>query len=447
MTGPNQLPARVLPEFTALLNGIEDPAVLLSTDYRILAANQAYRDHYGRDLPLHDRHCYEVSHGYVVPCDQAGESCPLKNSLASGQPQRVLHLHYSPAGEEHVDVSLMPIRDAEGSIVYLLGKMRVAATASSRPAAEGLVGRSRVFNRMLELVQRVAPSGTAVLLLGESGTGKELVARAIHAASPRARGPFVPVECSGLSETLFESELFGHEKGAFTGAHTRKPGLVEAARGGTLFLDEVGDVPLSQQVKLLRLLETGTFRRVGGVEPLQADFRLVLATHRDLEHMVRDGAFRQDLYYRINAFPIALPPLRARGEDLPLLIDTLLQRLAPQRPLRLAAETLDLLRRHAFPGNIRELRNILERAILLADGEVILPEHLPDACRAGGAAPPASQDDEIVTLEENERRYLLRVLAAHPEDRESLAQRLGISRRTLYRKLRQLQRGEAEADG
>jgi transcriptional regulator with PAS, ATPase and Fis domain len=447
MTGSNQLPSRVLPEFTALLNGIEDPAVLLSPDYHILAANQAYRDHYGRDMPLHNRHCYEVSHGYAVPCDQAGESCPLKNSLASGQPQRVLHLHYTPAGEEHVDVSLMPIRDADGKIVYLLEKMRQTATASSRPAAEGLVGRSRVFNQMLELVQRVAPSDTTVLLLGESGTGKELVARAVHNESPRARGPFVPVECSGLSETLFESELFGHEKGSFTGAHTRKIGLIESARGGTLFLDEVGDIPLSQQVKLLRLLETGTFRRVGGVEPLQTDFRLVLATHRDLEVMVRDGVFRQDLYYRVNAFPIELPPLRARGDDLRLLIDSMLARLAPQRKLSVDPETLRLLHGYAFPGNIRELRNILERAILLADGEVILPEHLPKACRAGAAEATAHDSDEIVTLEEHERRYLLRVLATHPDDRESLAKRLGLSRRTLFRKLQALQLGSNSVNG
>ncbi|MEJ2345342.1 MAG: sigma 54-interacting transcriptional regulator [Gammaproteobacteria bacterium] len=445
MTDRHPLPSRVVPEVTSLLNGIEGPAVLLSPDYRILAANQAYREHYGDDMPLHNRHCYEVSHGYSVPCDQAGESCPLKNCLMSGQPQRVLHLHYQPDGEEHVDVSLMPIRDADGRIIYLLEKMRQTATASSRPTAEGLVGRSRVFNHMLELVQRVAASDTTVLLLGESGTGKELVAHAIHKASPRARGPFVPVECSGLSETLFESELFGHERGAFTGAQSRKRGLIEAAFGGTLFLDEVGDIPLSQQVKLLRLLETGTFRRVGSVEPLQADFRLVLATHRNLEQLVRAGSFRQDLYYRISAFPIDLPPLRERGDDLRLLIETLLARLAPQRTLRVDPKALRLLSAYAFPGNIRELRNILERAALLADGEVILPEHLPKQCQAGGGAVPQA-DNEIVTLEENERRYLLRVLAAHPGDRETLAKQLGLSRRTLFRKLQNLQQGSASAN-
>ena len=437
-------PEQVLPEIAALLDGIEEAAVLLTPDYRIVAANQAYRDHHHRQSgSLHNRHCYEVMHGYKVPCDQAGESCPLKNSLSSGQPQRVLHLHYLPEGEEHVDVSMLPIRNADGEIIYLLEKMRQTTTASSRPAAEGLVGRSRVFNQMLELVNRVAPSETAVLLLGESGTGKELVARAIHNASSHAHNIFVPVECSGLTETLFESELFGHEKGSFTGAHSRKKGLIEVARGGTLFLDEVGDIPLSQQVKLLRLLETGTFRRVGGVEPLQADFRLIMATHRDLQEMVRRGTFRQDLFYRINIFPIELPALRKRGEDLELLIDSMLQRLSPQREMRVDSETFKLLRRYAFPGNIRELRNILERAILLADGDKILPEHLPEVCQRDVRQPLFTDDDEIISLEENERRYLLRVLASYPEDRESLAKRLGLSKRTLYRKLQALQQDES----
>ncbi|HEY9198888.1 MAG TPA: sigma-54-dependent Fis family transcriptional regulator [Gammaproteobacteria bacterium] len=426
-----------LPEVTTLLDGIEDPAVLLGLDYRIIAANRAYRDHYGDGRPLQQRHCYEISHHYALPCDQVGENCPLKNCLASGQPQRVLHLHHTHEGEEHVDVALTPIRDEHGTILYFLEKMRPAAGASSRPAAQGLVGRSAAFNRMLELVQRVAHSDVPVLLLGESGTGKELVANAIHNGSARAKRPFVPVDCSGLTETLFESELFGHEKGAFTGAHSRKLGLVESAQGGTLFLDEVGDIPLSQQVKLLRLLETGTYRRVGSAETQIADFRLILATHRDLKGLVDRGEFRPDLFYRISAFPIPLPPLRERREDLPLLIESLLQRIAPQRELSLQPEALACLQRHDFPGNIRELRNRLERAALLADGDRILPEHLSDDC----ARPSAAGDDmpgELLPLEEMERRYLTRVVATYNGDRRALAEKLGISERTLYRKLQQL---------
>jgi transcriptional regulator with GAF, ATPase, and Fis domain len=196
---------------------------------------------------------------------------------------------------------------------------------------------------MLDMISRVAPSDAAVLLQGESGTGKELAAKAIHDASRRAEGPFVVLDCSGLPETLFESELFGHEKGAFTGAMARKAGLVEAAAGGTLFLDEVGDIPLPMQVKLLRLLETGAYRRVGGTESLHATFRLVSATHRPLRQMTEDGSFRQDLYFRLNTFPIELPPLRERQEDIPLLAEALLQRVAAGRNLRIPPATMTLL--------------------------------------------------------------------------------------------------------
>ena len=432
--------SRSLAELTSLLGAIEEPAVLLSPDYQILAANPAYRDTYGGEMPIHNRSCYEVSHHYDAPCDLSGEVCPLKNCLSSGQPQRVLHLHHTPFGEEHVDVHLLPIRDEQGEIIYLLEKMLKTRSASSTPVAEGLVGRSPRFNRMLELIHRAAPSETTVLLQGESGTGKELVARAIHQASGRSEGPFVAVECSGLTESLFESELFGHEKGAFTGAHSRKIGLVESARGGTLFLDEVGDIPLNLQVKLLRLLETGTFRRVGSVDSIEADFRLVLATHHALQAMVEQKQFRQDLYYRISVFPIILPALRERGDDLNLLVDTLLKRIAPDREWQLSEDALTCLRSHPFPGNIRELRNVLERATLLADGDCIQPQHLPEPIQqAVESRHDASPKRPIETLDEVEKRYLNEISQkfAH-RDRRWLAQQLGLSERTLYRKLRQL---------
>jgi transcriptional regulator with PAS, ATPase and Fis domain len=271
-------------------------------------------------------------------------------------------------------------------------------------------------------------------LLGESGTGKELVAQAIHQQSGREHGPFVVVECSGLTETLFESELFGYEKGAFTGASQRKIGLVESASGGTLFLDEVGDIPLSLQVKLLRLLETGTFRRVGGVETLRADFRLIAATHRDLKVMVERGSFRRDLYYRLSVFPIHLPALRERREDIALLAETLLTRLAPGRAYTLSAAARARLQAYDYPGNIRELRNILERAMLMADGDTLQPEHLPPEL-AGEAQVGMPDEEAIVPLETAELRYLQWALARHGSDRKSLAEQLGISERTLYRKL------------
>jgi DNA-binding NtrC family response regulator len=430
---------RTTAQITGVLDVIGAPAVAITTDYHILTANQAYRDCYGDGSPLLDRTCYAVSHRYAVPCDRAGESCPLADCLSSGRKQRVLHLHHTPRGEEHVDVETFPVRNEEGEVSYVIEVMREIKSASSHANAYNMVGRSRAFNQMLELVNRVAPSETAVLLLGDSGTGKELVARAIHDISPRSDKPFVVVECSGLTEALFESELFGHERGAFTGAHARKIGLVEAADGGTLFLDEVGDVPLGLQVKLLRLLETGTYRRVGSIEPLQADFRLVTATHRDIETMVAEGGFRRDLFYRISTFPIALPALSKRTEDLPLLIESLLSRLSPVRNYTIAPATLACLQRYAFPGNIRELRNILERATLLCDDNVILPQHLPAGVRdAGTAAADEHLPDngDILPLVEIERRYLAQVISKFDGDRDSLADKLGVSKRTLFRKLR-----------
>ncbi|KPV41218.1 Fis family transcriptional regulator [Thiohalorhabdus denitrificans] len=438
-------PARsASPEPADLLNAFRQPAILLDRHYRIVAANPAYQGIYGEGEPLAQRHCYEVSHGYSRPCDETGEECPLKSSLERDAPSRVLHIHHTPAGKEHVDVEVHPLRNGSGEVTHFLEVLHQARTASPREDGPGLVGRSPAFNHMVELVERVAPAETAVLLLGESGTGKELVAKAVHEGSRRSGGPFVPVECSGLTESLFESELFGHVKGAFTGAHHQKTGLVEAAHQGTLFLDEVGDIPLSMQVKLLRLLETRTFRPVGGVEPRKTDFRLVCATHRNLEEMVAEGSFRADLFYRLSPFPIPLPPLRERPEDIPLLADALLRRMEQGRGHTLSETAVSCLQAYAFPGNVRELRNLLERATILADGAALLPEHFPGVCGRGlpgGRGEPWPH--EILPLDEVEHRYLRWALARAGNDRKELAARLGISERTLYRKLRAARRGEA----
>jgi transcriptional regulator with PAS, ATPase and Fis domain len=232
--------------------------------------------------------------------------------------------------------------------------------------------------------------------------------------------------------------LFGYEKGAFTGATHRKQGLIEAANGGTLFLDEIGDLPLALQVKLLRLLETGTYRRVGSVEVLPANFRLISATHRDLATMVKTETFRRDLYFRINTFPIHTPSLRERAPDLALLAESLLSRVAPGRALHLSAKASSLLADMPFEGNIRELRNLLERASLLADGDEIEPRHLLDIeseAEASAVTQPLEASNTWLTLKENERRYLTWALAAHQGDRPALAHRLGVSERTLFRKL------------
>jgi two-component system response regulator HydG len=314
----------VLPELVSYLEGLPEPHILFDRQYRIVAANAAYRQQFSPQASVVGRTCYEVSHHFSVPCDQAGESCPLARARESAQRERVLHLHHTPQGEAYVNIELVPLRDGAGELAWFIEKMEPLRVAQGEPIAHGLIGRSPAFQQMLELVARVGPSEASVLLLGESGTGKELLARAVHEASPRAHAPLVVVECASLSEALFESELFGHDRGAFTGANTAKAGLAEAASGGTLFLDEVGDIPLSMQVKLLRLLESGTYRRVGSTELRRTDVRVVSATHRDLQAMVAQGRFRQDLYYRLSTFPIRLPALRERRSDIGLLAKALL---------------------------------------------------------------------------------------------------------------------------
>ncbi|MCB1887799.1 MAG: sigma-54-dependent Fis family transcriptional regulator [Rhodocyclaceae bacterium] len=419
-------------ELLSYLESLPDPHVVFDRDYRIRAANAAYLSQHAGAAPVVGRRCFEVSHHYRVPCDQAGESCPLARALDSGRRERVMHLHHTPRGEAYVDIRLSPVRDGAGEIRFFVERIAALPARPSGEAGHGMIGRAEVFRAMLSLVSRVAPSEVAVLLQGESGSGKEVVAHAIHAASRRADKPFVVVDCSGLPETLIESELFGHERGAFTGANARRAGLVEAARGGTLFLDELGDIPLAVQVKLLRLLEAGAYRRLGGSDLLPADVRVISATHRPLREMVADGRFRQDLYYRINAFPITVPPLRERREDIAELAALFLRRLAAERPLSLAPAALAALERHPFPGNIRELRNVLERAALLCDGTRIEPMHLPEELARGVSDIPC----QGAPLAEAEGAALARLLAAHAGSRKALAAQLGVSERTLYRKLK-----------
>lgn len=422
-----------VPERLPVLPQTDRPAILLSPDYVILDANEAYEAHYGKTVEIGRARCHEVSHGYRTPCDQNGERCPLKQSLDSKKKTRVFHVHDGPHGPEHVDVELTPVVGEDGSIRAFVEVIQPISEASANVSGT-FVGRSPAFQQLVELVRRAAPSDVSVLLLGESGTGKELAARAIHAASAQREGPFVPVECSGLTETLFESELFGHTKGAFTGAHRDRAGLVEAASSGTLFLDEVGDIPPALQVKLLRLLESGMYRRVGETEPRRADFRLVLATSQNLGQMVEEGTFRKDLYYRINTFPIDLPPLRDRAEDVPLIAQALLRETGKRLTARAAAH----LSAHTFPGNVRELKNLLERATLLTDDDEIDVDQLPELTEI---TPPGLPNgawpwgDAIIPLAEVERRYVTWSAKRFEGNRRGLAQALGVSERTLYRKL------------
>jgi DNA-binding NtrC family response regulator len=297
--------------------------------------------------------------------------------------------------------------------------------------APAIVGRHPRLRAALRLLERVAPTETTVLLTGESGTGKELFARALHALSARRRGPAVAVNCAAIPETLLENELFGHEKGAFTSAERRQPGRFELAAGGTLLLDEIGEIPLAIQGKVLRVLEEHTFERVGGGRTLHADLRLVAATNRDLQRMVEEGRFRGDLYFRLAVFPIELPPLRERASDVPLLARHLLAGIARRHQLpvpRLAEGTAELLGSQPWPGNVRELANVLERALILADGPELRPADLQALLGAPAAVPPASG---------GERDRLRRALVEVEGDKRRAAGLLGISYRALLRKVKE----------
>ncbi|NUQ22228.1 MAG: sigma-54-dependent Fis family transcriptional regulator [Gemmatimonadaceae bacterium] len=288
---------------------------------------------------------------------------------------------------------------------------------------------------VLQMVERVAKSDASVLITGESGTGKELVAKAVHRLSNRADAPLVDINCAAIAENLMESELFGHEKGAFTGALARKTGLFEMAAGGTLFMDEIGELDPKLQGKLLRALETGTFFRVGGTQKVEVNVRIIAATNKDLGRMVQDGQFRQDLLYRINTLGITLPPLRDRTVDIPLIAGHFLRRYGGANPPKLSEEAVAELQEYSWPGNVRELRNVIERAVLLANGGVIYARDLPLAPPTNGDGERAAGSD--LTLEELERRHIEAILHQSNWHQGRAASVLGISSKTLYRKIRE----------
>jgi DNA-binding NtrC family response regulator len=298
-----------------------------------------------------------------------------------------------------------------------------------------LIGSSPAMRKVTALIDKVAPTDATVLVRGASGTGKEVVARALHEGGPRREHPLVTINCAALQETLLESELFGHEKGSFTGATATKPGLVEVADGGTLFIDEIGEMAAGLQAKLLRVLEGGCFRRVGGTQELAADVRVVAATNRALEDELKAGRFREDLYYRLNVVTIRLPPLRDRPEDVPELVEYFLttRQLGPVR-YQVHPEALEALRRYDWPGNVRELANVLERAQILAEDHLITTDDLPENVAATPAA-AREEDSDPQRLAEAQRRHVLAVLAREKGNKVHAARALGISRRALYRLL------------
>ena len=308
-----------------------------------------------------------------------------------------------------------------------------------------IVGKSTVMRQLFNQLTRITESDASILLTGESGTGKELVARNIHKASPRKRGPFVPINCGALPETLIESELFGHVKGAFTDAKTSRKGLFLEADGGTLFLDEIGELPPLMQVKLLRALEERKVRPIGGDQEIPFDVRVISATNRDLESAMEENTFREDLYYRINVIQLNLPPLRNRGMDIIELAQLFLKEFAEKanKPIKgIAQNAAAKLLAYTWPGNVRQLRNVIERAVALAQFDTITLDDLPETIRDfrdDRLTISGSDPDELTTLEDVERRYILHVLKAVNNNKTQAAKILGLDRKTLYRKLAQYQ--------
>ncbi|MCX7979069.1 MAG: sigma-54 dependent transcriptional regulator [Bdellovibrionaceae bacterium] len=300
------------------------------------------------------------------------------------------------------------------------------------------VYQSEVMSNLMRMVERVAPSSANILILGESGTGKELIARSIHDKSNRRNKPFVAINCGALREQLLESELFGHEKGSFTGAFQRKIGLAEVANGGTLFLDEVGELSMNIQAKLLRFIQEGEMFRVGGKDPIKVDIRIISATNRELDQEVQKGSFREDLFYRINTIVITAPPLRRRKEDIPLLINHFLSNNSQNylgRCRQVSEEAMQALVKYDWPGNIRELQNVCERLQILSEGHMIMFNDLPENIRSPEAVDDFVEYDPNITVYELEKRYILKALAYFGGNKTQAANALGFTIKTLYNKL------------
>jgi DNA-binding NtrC family response regulator len=345
---------------------------------------------------------------------------------------------YIAKGRLQIDELEMRIARALKQQTLEVENVSLRKQIDSKFGLENIVGQSPVMTEIFEVVQQVAPTRATVLIGGESGTGKELIAKAIHQLSPRAKQPFVTVHCAALAPTLLESELFGHERGAFTGAHERRIGRFEQAQGGTLFLDEIGEIDATIQVKLLRFLGERTFERVGSNKTLTADLRLVAATNKNLEELVKAGKFREDLFFRLRVVEIELPPLRERTGDIPLLAQSFLREFAKENGKNVndfTADALEALIGFSWPGNVRELRTAIEHAVVLCRGERIALRDLPPSVRGGGARGTQLLQGKDLTVKDAEKQLIIRALKETDGNRTRAAQKIGMSRRTFHRKL------------
>ncbi len=448
-------------DLQSLVDTHEKPCVVIDRDFRIVAVNRAYEQSNGTsgDRML-GRTCYQVSHHRDQPCFENGEECPYRHVFEQGRGTSCLHVHYDGQGRVHrVKINAYPLQGSDGAL-YLGEVIDELSEPDERHSGEPrMAGESPVFLAVLEQLRQAANSDAPVLLEGETGTGKDLAANFIHRHSSRCKRPFLTLDCTVLTESLFEAEVFGHERGAFTGSVGEKEGLFELADGGTLFLDEVGDIPASLQAKLLRVLETGQYRRVGGRKTLHTNARIICATNRNLGHDVESQIFREDLYYRVACLHIRLPRLSERLDDIPVLTEALLDRIGESggRHYQLAGSSIAALQAYHYPGNIRELRNILSVAAAHTEGDSIAVNEIKAAIESmrsrrhtrqeteGDAGADAPSVTDVVdnsphaawnSLGEVESQHIRQLLAEHAGNRRRTAEALGISERTMYRKLK-----------
>jgi PAS domain S-box-containing protein len=428
-----------------ILDSIADGVFTVDLDWRITSFNAAAERITG--IPREEavgQVCAEVFKAAI--CESA---CALRTTLETGEPIVNKEITIVRADGEPLPVSISTalLRDEEGNIVGGVETFRDLSVVeelrkelASRHTFADIISKNHEMQRLFDILPEIAESESTVLIDGESGTGKELFARAIHGLSPRCKKPMVTVNCGALPDTLLEAELFGYKAGAFTDARHDKPGRFALADGGTIFLDEIGDISAAMQVRLLRVLQERIFEPLGGTESVRADVRVITATNRDLETLVREGTFRQDLYYRINVVRLHIPPLRERREDIPILVDHFVEHfnhLKKKRVSGVSPDVMTLLMGHDFPGNVRELENVIEHAFVLCRGGMILTKHLPSHLR-----PPEGVGEEtgpgLRSLDELEARFLAEALRRNNWNRQATATELGMHKTTLWRKIKKL---------
>jgi PAS domain S-box-containing protein len=445
----NRIPFNLQSVIDASDNGF----VVIDKDYNIVAANKSYCSAYGiNSEEIIGHKCHQVSHHSDVPCHLNGEDCPHKKVFETKAPHQVLHIHFDVNNEEeHVRIKGSPIYGTDGELFLGEAVFPIAKSDDMGCDKQRMLGTSPSFLACIEEMSGASASNVPILLNGESGVGKELAAKFIHNKSDRKAQPFVSIDCASISEGIFESELFGHERGAFTGCVGRRHGLIESAEGGTLFLDEIGEVPLNLQGRLLRALETGNYRRLGGREDLHADIRVICATQNNLRQMVDQSSFRADLYYRIAGISITIPPLRERRSDIAPLVKSMLEKIKTSNGSsgRITNEAMEIMQTYDYPGNIRELQNILQKAIAVSASGLINEDCLKlnsfaniyvnpladrrHSLRDTKSSPPSTNR----SLTDVEATHIESLLHQHDGHRAKVAEELHISERTLYRKLKQ----------